>query len=144
VDKAAGKSKSLYFHRMLALTLWPCTTNEVGEEVEPFYVSRAWGPYYEVDHDNTRTKDCRSGNLFVYWWAYHRSKKRKRCLDCKVIPKYTLQQCQKYASPPRVESRGPDFYATIVAAVTFPVTFFSTVVVITMTGLNATFLVAIF
>ena len=38
--------------------------------------------------------------------------------------KYTSQQCQKYASPPRVESRGRDFYATKVAAVTFPVTFF--------------------
>lgn len=48
-----GQHRSAYFHRVAGLSLCPCTTDEEGREVEPFWVDASWAPWYEVHHWHT-------------------------------------------------------------------------------------------
>ena len=68
-----GSSTGIYYHRVVGLTVCPCTTDEVGQEVEPFFVDPAWEGWWEVHHGKPKdTHDCRAGNLFTLWWLHHR------------------------------------------------------------------------
>ena len=70
---AVGKSKSAYYHRLVALSVCPCTT----DGVEPYFLTPDWFPYYEIHHGIAGdTHNCMAENLFVLWWAHHRSLSR--------------------------------------------------------------------
>ena len=71
-----GKKKSVYFHRVLGLSIWPCVHDEEGWGVEPFCITSAWAAWYEVHHGDDDSRNSTGDNLFVLWWLYHRTLRR--------------------------------------------------------------------
>ena len=76
VISAMGGKKGVYFHRVVGLSVWPCCHDESGLGIEPFWVTKAWAPWYEVDHMDDDCRNCTAGNLMPLWWLHHREKSR--------------------------------------------------------------------
>ena len=73
-----GKSNCAYYHRVVGLAVCPCTTDEEGWEIDPYFLTPDWFPWYEVHHGQPKdTHNCKAGNLFPLWWLYHRSLERQ-------------------------------------------------------------------
>ena len=66
-----------YYHRVVALSVNPCTTGSLGREIDPFWIATGTAGSYEVHHGTQGTHDCRVENLFVLHWKHHRSLKKK-------------------------------------------------------------------
>ena len=51
-------------------------------EIEPFRVrlggltNGLYDEWWEVDHDDGNTRNNLLDNLYIYWWAYHRTLER--------------------------------------------------------------------
>ena len=69
-----GAHGAVFYHRLVALEIRPCTTDKVGAEIDPFFVSSHEAKAFEVHHATAKdTHDCRPGNLFVLYKEHHRS-----------------------------------------------------------------------
>ena len=75
-----GKSKTQYYHRLVAFTVCPCIHDEEGYNIDPFWGTPDWFSYYEIHHSDGNPKNNMSGNLFVLWWLFHRSLPRNLSL----------------------------------------------------------------
>ena len=68
-----GRGRCAYYHRLVGLSVCPCTTDAEGAEVEPYFVEPSRAKRYEVHHGRPKdTHDCRCGNLFVLLKEHHR------------------------------------------------------------------------
>jgi hypothetical protein len=69
-----GPHGAIFYHRLVALEVCPCTTDKRGTEVDPFFVVFHQAKAFEVHHATAKdTHDCRPGNLFVLYREHHRS-----------------------------------------------------------------------
>lgn len=73
---ALGKNKTVYYHRVVALSVCPVTTGKWGDEVEWYFADTGNMHRFEVHHGNPGTHDCRAHSLFVLWKEHHRSLRR--------------------------------------------------------------------
>lgn len=79
-----GKRVRTPYHRVVGLAVWPCTTDEDGEEVEPFFVQLGgltqglYDGFWEVHHGNWNPRDNTAANLFVLGHEFHRRLQRPR------------------------------------------------------------------
>ena len=70
------------YHRIVALKIHYCTTDQWGMEIEPFQArlggltNGLYDEWWEVDHDDGNTRNNLLDNLYIYWWAYHRTLER--------------------------------------------------------------------
>ena len=73
-----GKRIKTPYHRLVGLSVCPCTTDSEGYEVDPFTVKLGglteglYDSFWEVHHGNASTRDNTAGNLFTLWWEVHR------------------------------------------------------------------------
>ena len=79
-----GRNVRTPYHRVVGLAVCPCTTDEAGYEVDPFFVKLGglteglWDGFWEVHHSNWNPRDNTSGNLFTLWHSYHRRLRREQ------------------------------------------------------------------
>ena len=80
--RARGKLKRTPYHRLVALSVLPCHTDNLKREIEPFWINLGgltrglWDGFWEVDHDDGNPRNNMHCNLYVCWWGYHRSLQR--------------------------------------------------------------------
>ena len=79
---ARGKLRRTPYHRLVALSVLPCHTDNLGREIEPYWINLGgltrglWDGFWEVDHDDGNPRNNMHWNLYVYRWKYHRSLQR--------------------------------------------------------------------
>ena len=77
-----GRRVRTPYHCVVGLSVCPCSTDEEGYEVDPFFVQlggltqRLWDNFWEVHHGNWDARDNTAGNLFVLWHDHHRPLQR--------------------------------------------------------------------
>ena len=68
-----GKKKRTGCHRLIGLSVCPCTTDSRGFEVDPYKVSLGrltrglYDIFWEVHHGDQDTRNNTAGNLFTLW-----------------------------------------------------------------------------
>ena len=79
-----GVRRRTGYHRLVGLSVCPCTTDSHGYECDPFRVRLGdltlglYDDFWEVHHGNGNPRDNTAGNLYTLWWEVHSRLPRDR------------------------------------------------------------------